>query len=54
MLDLDSVLCPGGVADAALRPDGAHFDGAGADRVAPAVARAVRHAIATPRSAGAA
>ena len=35
MLDLDPVLCPGGIADAAVRPDGAHFDGAGADRVAP-------------------
>jgi len=54
MLDLDSVLCPGGIADAAVRPDGAHFDGAGADRVAPAVARAVRQAIATSTSAGAA
>ena len=52
MLDLDSVLCPGGTADAAVRPDGAHFDGAGADRVAPAVARAVRRAIAASTSAG--
>ena len=51
MLDLDSVLCPGGTADAAVRPDGAHFDGAGADRVAPAVARAVRRAIAASTSA---
>jgi lysophospholipase L1-like esterase len=46
VLNLDSVLCPGGVADAAVRPDGAHFDGAGADVVAPAVARAVRQAVA--------
>ncbi len=46
VLNLDSVLCPGGVADATLRPDGAHFDGAGADVVAPAVARAVRQAVA--------
>ena len=51
LLNLDSVLCPGGVADAAVRPDGAHFDGAGADVVAPAVARAVRQAVASsPRS----
>ena len=35
VLDLDSVLCPGGVADASGRPDGAHFDGAGADVVRP-------------------
>jgi hypothetical protein len=46
------VLCPGGVADAAVRPDGAHFDGAGADRVAPTVARAIRHAIARSTSSG--
>jgi len=52
MLNLDSVLCPRGIADAAVRPDGAHFDGAGADRVAPVVARAVRQAIATSTSAG--
>jgi peptidoglycan/LPS O-acetylase OafA/YrhL len=52
MLDLDSVLCPRGIADAAVRPDGAHFDGAGADRVAPVVARAVRQAIAASTSAG--
>ena len=50
VLDLDSVLCPGGIADAAVTPDGAHFDGAGADRVAPAVARAVRQAVAAPAS----
>ncbi len=54
VLDLDSVLCPRGIADAAVRPDGAHFDGAGADRVAPAVARAVRQAIGTSTTAGAA
>ena len=34
---LDDVLCPGGTADSSIRPDGAHYDGAGADRVAPAV-----------------
>ena len=55
LLDLDSVLCPGGVADAAVRPDGAHFDGAGADVVAPVVARAVRQAVADSKtSSGAA
>jgi peptidoglycan/LPS O-acetylase OafA/YrhL len=48
MLNLDSVLCPGGVADATVRPDGAHFDGAGADTVAPVVARAIREALAAP------
>jgi hypothetical protein len=46
------LLCPGGVADAAVRPDGAHFDGAGADRVAPVVARAVRQAVAAPTTPG--
>ncbi len=46
LLDLDSVLCPKGVSDPAVRPDGAHFDGAGADRVAPVVATAVRRAAA--------
>jgi hypothetical protein len=54
VLDLDSLLCPGGVADAAVRPDGAHFDGAGADRVAPVVARAVRKAVNVTTTPGAA
>jgi peptidoglycan/LPS O-acetylase OafA/YrhL len=42
LLDLGGTLCPGGRSDASLRPDGAHYDGAGADRVAAIVARAVR------------
>jgi peptidoglycan/LPS O-acetylase OafA/YrhL len=45
LLDLDRVLCPGGQSDAGIRPDGAHFDGAGANRVAPLVADAIRLAV---------
>lgn len=47
LLDLDATLCPGGTADPAIRPDGAHFSGAGADRVAAPVAKAVQRALAT-------
>jgi lysophospholipase L1-like esterase len=43
---LDDVLCPGGTADSSIRPDGAHYDGAGADRVAPAVIATARRALA--------
>jgi hypothetical protein len=46
LLDLDATLCPGGVADPTIRPDGAHFDGAGADRMAGPVAKAVQRALA--------
>jgi lysophospholipase L1-like esterase len=46
LLDLSGTLCPGGRSDASLRPDGAHYDDAGADRVASIVARAVRSAAA--------
>ena len=43
---LDDMLCPGGSADPAIRPDGAHYDGAGADRIAPSVMKVVRRAVA--------
>lgn len=46
LLDLDATLCPGGSSDRSLRPDGAHYDDQGADRVAPIVARDVRAAAA--------
>jgi peptidoglycan/LPS O-acetylase OafA/YrhL len=46
LLDLDHVLCPHGVSDESIRPDGAHFSSEGANRVAPLVARAVRDAVA--------
>ena len=45
LLDLDAVMCPGGVADPAIRADGVHFTVAGADRVAPTVATALRRAV---------
>jgi lysophospholipase L1-like esterase len=44
LLDLNRTLCPQGTADPALRPDGAHFSGAGADRIAALVANAVEQA----------
>jgi lysophospholipase L1-like esterase len=52
MVDMGSTICPGGVSDPALRPDGVHFGAVGADRVAPIVTRAVRRALArqAPRS----
>jgi lysophospholipase L1-like esterase len=46
VLDLNAKLCPGGVTDPTIRPDGAHFDGSGADAIAPLVANAVHKAIA--------
>jgi len=55
MAPLDDMLCPGGSADSGIRPDGAHYDGAGADRIAPAVMATARAALdqsseRTPRS----
>jgi hypothetical protein len=46
MLDLDHLLCPNGASDPSIRPDGAHFFTAGADRTAPLVVDGVRQAIA--------
>jgi hypothetical protein len=51
LLDLDPVLCPRGVSDESIRPDGAHYSGTGADQVAPHVARAVRAALTEQRAA---
>jgi lysophospholipase L1-like esterase len=51
LLDLNDVLCPGGKSDPSVRPDGAHFDGNGSNRVAPAVARAVRQAVSRAQAA---
>jgi len=45
MADLDDLLCPDGRSDPAIRPDGAHFYTAGADRTAPLVVDEVRKAI---------
>ena len=45
LLDLDAVMCPGGVADPVLRADGVHFTVAGADRLAPTIARALRRVV---------
>ena len=45
LLDLDAELCPNGVADPAYRPDGAHFDGEGANKIAPVVGKAVEQAL---------
>ena len=42
LLDLDALTCPGGVADPVLRADGVHFTVAGADRLAPTIAAALR------------
>ena len=44
ILDLNSTLCPGGVADPSLRPDGAHFYGHGSDVMGPLVAQGLRKA----------
>jgi peptidoglycan/LPS O-acetylase OafA/YrhL/lysophospholipase L1-like esterase len=46
LLNLGDTLCPGGRSDASLRPDGAHYDDTGADRVAAIVARTVRNVAA--------
>ncbi len=43
---LDDILCPGGTADSEIRRDGAHYDGAGADLIAPSVMKVVRRAVA--------
>ena len=51
LLDLDAVICPGGVADPAIRADGVHFTAAGADRLAPEITAALRKAVAPPRRA---
>ena len=45
VLDLEDVICPGGVADPAIRADGVHFTVAGADRLAPTVAAALHRAV---------
>jgi peptidoglycan/LPS O-acetylase OafA/YrhL len=47
--NLDSLLCPNGASDSSIRPDGAHFYTAGADRTAPLVMAVVRAAIAASR-----
>ena len=49
--DLNGMLCPNGTSDASIRPDGAHFGTAGADRTAPVVMSAVRDAITASRGA---
>jgi peptidoglycan/LPS O-acetylase OafA/YrhL/lysophospholipase L1-like esterase len=46
MAPLDDMLCPGGTADAAIRRDGVHYDGAGADLIAPPVMATVRRVLA--------
>jgi hypothetical protein len=51
MADLDHVLCPNGTSDPSIRPDGAHFFTAGADRTAPLVMDSVRAAIAAAKGA---
>jgi hypothetical protein len=45
LVDLDRVVCPGGVADPAIRVDGVHFTAAGADQLAPTITRALRKAV---------
>ena len=52
LLNLDPTLCPGGVSDGSIRPDGAHYSNDGANRVAPIVAKAARAAAATQTLAG--
>jgi peptidoglycan/LPS O-acetylase OafA/YrhL len=51
MADLDHVLCPNGTSDASIRPDGAHFFTAGADRMAPLVIDSVRAAMTAAKGA---
>lgn len=46
LLDLDAITCPGGAADPGIRADGVHFSVAGADRLAPTIAAALRRAVA--------
>ncbi len=50
LLDLDALTCPGGVADPVVRADGVHFSVAGADRLAPTIAAALRRAVAKQAS----
>ena len=45
LLDLDALTCPAGVADPVVRADGVHFSVAGADRLAPTIAAALRRAV---------
>lgn len=52
MAPLDDVLCPDGTSDPSLRPDGVHYDGAGADRIAPAVMATARVAFARSTGVG--
>ncbi len=49
LLDLNRVLCPRGRSDPSIRPDGAHYDDGGADRVATLVADAIRLGASTAR-----
>lgn len=46
LLDLTRTLCPDGQNDPSIRPDGVHFVGAGADRLASRVTTALRRAYA--------
>ena len=46
LLDLDTTLCPHGTTNPAIRPDGAHFSGSGADRMSKPVSQAVERTIA--------
>jgi peptidoglycan/LPS O-acetylase OafA/YrhL/lysophospholipase L1-like esterase len=50
LVDLDAKLCPNGVSNDSIRPDGAHFSGDGANQVAPIVAKAIRTAMAAART----
>jgi lysophospholipase L1-like esterase len=50
LLDLDAVICPGGVADPAIRADGVHFTVAGADRLAPTITAALQRAVKAARA----
>ena len=52
LLDLDPTLCPGGQSNAALRPDGAHFDDNGSSLVGTMVAKAVHVAVAQRAALG--
>ena len=52
-LDLDAAICPGGTSDPVLRPDGVHFSQPGADRLAPALERALRAAVRSDRRSAA-
>ena len=45
LLNFDAVICDGGVVDPVMRADGVHFTAAAADRLAPRIATALRHAV---------